>query len=908
MRMFSIGASSPNSRVAIVAQLRGVLDTDADIQVRQTFDSPTIKGFSFSIISKNAKINAKDVLNHLKLSRDIASAWPVRLVPKPKLIQHGSGLGASPNLVTAHTLTGVANVQNLLGLTGKGIKIGVVDTGVYWKHPALGAGFGPGHKIGFGYDIVGDDYGPFNPVAVPDADPEDACTSSTHGTHVMGIVGANATGDFSRPEWVGDLKPVAPFTGVAPGANLGMFRVFGCDDRGAGEDVVVAGVLKAIEMGSDLVSLSLGLGPGFPEQSFIYMSAQALAQQGHIILFANGNDGDAGLFTASGMLSDTIGVASFDNSEFNTRTVFSDLGDRFPFIPTDTTFYAENWAYRVGIVVNDPNAKVGANSFDGCFGIKPKDVKGKYVLFLDDGDIACPINNHFVNERSYASCYDAYEAGAAGCMFYGPDEALRSTRGMGFLPGISVRNSDGERMKQILAKDPQAKFNITKAVNPFKTLHGGKISSFSSKGFAANLLLKPQFGGIGGDVYSTIGISANWNENFKDASYASYSGTSMSTPYVAGAVGLLLESMNRTGLSKIEVRDIVRNRLSNYAKPAQADDKPGQLLSVAMQGAGLIDMYETVIGKGIVTPSSISLNDTAHFVNGGVFTLTIKNDRNREAKYFMHHAPALSVYPSRKRGSYLDVHPAILSTTDFSELEFTPQKLHLEAGETGTVTVKITPPAGLDASRSPIYSGYIRITNCADNTTIHVPYVGMKGNFGDMSVFVTDPKQDNTGILPPGSFDVGRGVLFGGIKASTKDGDVFDPDLDLPVCRLPIVNSVRKLEIIAYDVVAQKELGPAWILFQTANAAEFGQNIVNFPRMAETNFQGVGEPTYFFWAGQYGRYDNATNSLVVKRGPATGMKLRYKGLKNFATKGDDWDVVDSVMVKFVYDNRPPEEP
>ncbi len=30
-------------------------------------------------------------------------------------------------------------------------KVAVIDSGVYYKHPALGGCFGPGCKVGFGY-------------------------------------------------------------------------------------------------------------------------------------------------------------------------------------------------------------------------------------------------------------------------------------------------------------------------------------------------------------------------------------------------------------------------------------------------------------------------------------------------------------------------------------------------------------------------------------------------------------------------------------------------------------------------------------------------------------------------------------------------------------------------------------
>lgn len=48
-------------------------------------------------------------------------------------------------------------------------------------HPALGGGFGPGHVIVGGTDLVGDNFNGTN-TPVPDNDPLDQCVG--HGTHV----------------------------------------------------------------------------------------------------------------------------------------------------------------------------------------------------------------------------------------------------------------------------------------------------------------------------------------------------------------------------------------------------------------------------------------------------------------------------------------------------------------------------------------------------------------------------------------------------------------------------------------------------------------------------------------------------------------------------------------------------
>jgi minor extracellular serine protease Vpr len=92
-----------------------------------------------------------------------------------------------PRLFTAHQITGIDHFREDTGFDGKGIKVGVIDTGLDYRHPALGNCFKtPGCKTQFGYDFVGS--GTFkNPV--PDDDPLDVCIG--HGTHITGIIAAD---------------------------------------------------------------------------------------------------------------------------------------------------------------------------------------------------------------------------------------------------------------------------------------------------------------------------------------------------------------------------------------------------------------------------------------------------------------------------------------------------------------------------------------------------------------------------------------------------------------------------------------------------------------------------------------------------------------------------------------------
>jgi type VI secretion system secreted protein VgrG len=100
-------------------------------------------------------------------------------------------------------LVGASLVRQLHGVDGSGLAAAVIDTGVNYRHAALGGGFGPGETVVDGYDF-GD----------RDADPD--ASTWDHGTAVAGLI---AGGD-----------PAAP--GVAPGAKIVALRVFDSSNRG----------------------------------------------------------------------------------------------------------------------------------------------------------------------------------------------------------------------------------------------------------------------------------------------------------------------------------------------------------------------------------------------------------------------------------------------------------------------------------------------------------------------------------------------------------------------------------------------------------------------------------------------------------------------------------------------------
>ncbi|CAF3861342.1 unnamed protein product, partial [Rotaria sp. Silwood1] len=211
------------------------------------------------------------------------AVYPVYSVPGPKpltkYIQFKSRENNPTAPVIAHDLTGVDKIHEQLKNFGNGVRVAVIDTGVDYNHPALGGCFGPGCKVAFGYDLVGDNFNSLNRTQVEDKDPIDNCSDSAHGTHVAGIVAANATGIN-----VTGFVPFQSFVGVAPQAIIGAF------------------------------TMSVG-GRGAYRDSSDVEAARRVSEQGVYVTFSFGNAGRQGLQTGGSpsISSGAIAVASLDN-------------------------------------------------------------------------------------------------------------------------------------------------------------------------------------------------------------------------------------------------------------------------------------------------------------------------------------------------------------------------------------------------------------------------------------------------------------------------------------------------------------------------------------------------------------------------------------------------------------------
>jgi subtilisin family serine protease len=181
------------------------------------------------------------------------------------------------------TKTGALSVWGAYGARGKGVTVGVLDTGVDPTHPDLAG------KVSAWAEFDADG----NQV---DSAPHD---SATHGTHVCGtIVGGNASG-----QWIG----MAPEAKVAVGLVL---------KGGTGShQQVLAGIDWAVAQGVDVLSMSLSATMFAVDAPTVFTAAFVNCRRmGIPVIAAMGNRGtQTGASTGSDAFA--IAVAATDHRD-----------------------------------------------------------------------------------------------------------------------------------------------------------------------------------------------------------------------------------------------------------------------------------------------------------------------------------------------------------------------------------------------------------------------------------------------------------------------------------------------------------------------------------------------------------------------------------------------------------------
>jgi minor extracellular serine protease Vpr len=367
-------------------------------------------------------------------------------------------------------------------VTGNGITIAIIDTGIDYNHPDLGGGFGDGRTVIGGYDFIDDDSDPMDELG--------------HGTHIAGII-----------------------INIAPNSKLLAYRVVDYNGLVKSSDVIRAMDL-AISDGADVINLSLG---SMSESNELRKSIKQLTNSGIIVVTAVGNSGPIfGSIGDPAQYEDVISVGSQYTDEVNSTLAIINIDSieedliGLPLIdsvPLTDNLNAElkfvNYARNEDLIGIDLSGKIAVAKRRGA---EPSDIV------------------YFSQKESNVA-----KNGALGLIIINTMPGLIKGRllhpGMAIdykpsIPTLLITQEDGEKILEYIEES-----NTTITMSFRNDNLTNFVSLFSSRGPVSSFYTKPDLVSFGEQVNST------WLDN----SYKFQNGTSFSAPQVTGTVALLLE-------------------------------------------------------------------------------------------------------------------------------------------------------------------------------------------------------------------------------------------------------------------------------------------------------------------------------------------------------------------------------
>lgn len=530
------------------------------------------------------------VLQGVAVELNGASLDSLRAGPGVTVVEP-SGVYA-PLMNRTGALINVAPLWNALGgvgSAGAGMKVGVIDTGIDQTHPFLTdptlvapPGFpkaDPGN-LAFTNNkvIVARVYftgipGTFTAQALQD-----------HGTHVSGTI----AGTF------GTSAPLASgLSGVAPKAFLGNYNVFpGTQGTASSHDIAQA-IEDAVKDGMDVINMSLGGGiAGLQDQ--LTVATDRAVQAGVVAAVAAGNAGPGRNTVGSPAQAEraiTVGASTNDRFFGITVQVVGDgsfpaaVGQFNPYVPAVTAPLA-NWNNTAAGETNDPNNLLFTGATRACTAITAGTHTGQ-IAVIDRG--TCTFSMKIRN---------AQNAGAAGVL------VVNSVAGDPFamaqdgepdqptVPAAMLRLSDRGAIRTAATANQTA--FVDGSVITANASTPNVLAGFSSRGPSNLLDLKPDVVAPGVNVYSSV----------LQGGFASFQGTSMATPHVAGVAALLRQL--RPGWTPAQVKSAIVNSASRPSALGTSNptNRGGGLVNAGAAGAVTATLDPAVLSFRKIEPTS----------------------------------------------------------------------------------------------------------------------------------------------------------------------------------------------------------------------------------------------------------------------------------------------------------------
>ncbi|MEE0256409.1 S8 family serine peptidase [Evtepia sp.] len=652
----------------------------------------------------------------------------------------------APDMPT--TMTELGGLENTSGYQGEGMVIAIVDSGLEISHPlftqapttpALAkndlenvlasknlkaeekkSGITASQvyktaKVPFAFDYADNDL---------DVAPNGA---GDHGTHVAGIAAANA-------------GVVADVVGVAPQAQILAMKVFSSSgSNGATWADILAAADDAVALGADVINMSLGSTCGFstPEgEEGVAEVLENIASSGVMLSISAGNEYSAALGTRIGK-----GHALTQNPDYGTVASPSSYSEPLSIASVEKADSIDSCYLTVGerkVAFNDTvedktveNVKGDSPSFRSLAGkeleyvVVPNAGETKDYDGLNVKDKIALVSRGSVEYNVKKNA--AKEAGAIGILVYNNEPGMLYMQLDNYdLPSAFISQADGKALAAVA--EGNRKLTVSASYGKVDNPTSGEMSDFSSWGVTPELTLKPDLTAPGGNIKSAT----------TGGGYTTKSGTSMSAPFVSGAMALVKQYVEQKNYASTETKkaNLVSNLLMSTADLVMAGAAP---YSPRKQGAGSVNIaaatstkaYLTAVGGG---RPKVELGDDANKTGEYTIKFEVHNLSDKPLTYAVGGYVQTDAKEVTKKLGDKDVEqvtelPYKLST------QIAAQEITVPASGTVTVTVPVSlnqPDRDyMDSFANGTYiEGFVTLTpSSGTQPTLSIPYMGFYGDW-----------------------------------------------------------------------------------------------------------------------------------------------------------------------------------
>jgi subtilisin family serine protease len=377
-----------------------------------------------------------------------------------------------------------------------------------------------------------------------------------HGSHTASTAAGNA-----NVTAVINGKPVGTLSGMAPAARIAVYKALWQQAGGTGSggtvDLVNA-IDDAVADGVDVLNYSISGSRNSvldPTEVAFFNAAAA----GVFVAASAGNTPGASNVAHNSPWITTVAASTHDRTALKTVTLGN--GKSFEGPGLDAAVPSAGLVDAIAAGANGATPAEAELCTPGK--LDPSKVTGKIVL--------CARGVIGRTDKSKA----VKDAGGVGMVLYNKSAAESLNADYHFVPTVHVGPAAGAEIKAYIAS---AGANATASLSEARpiTARAPEMAAFSSPGPAlagAGDLLKPDITAPGVDVVAAVAPPGNSDNNFQ-----AYSGTSMSSPHIAG-IAALIRSKN-PAWSPMAVKSAMMTTatpLDNQGKPIQrggADANP----------------------------------------------------------------------------------------------------------------------------------------------------------------------------------------------------------------------------------------------------------------------------------------------------------------------------------------------